>query len=135
MECPLSLELSPSSLDSNPLPLQEPYRIFAEAPAACQAPPTAEQIFREHAPRIHSLAWRMLGNDADAEDVTAEVLVQVVRKLDTFRGESALTTWLHRVTVNAALALRRKRAARREQQTAEPVEGGSGPTPSSTARL
>jgi RNA polymerase sigma-70 factor (ECF subfamily) len=39
----------------------------------------------------------------------------VVRKLDTFRGEAALTTWLHRVTVNAALALRRRRAARRER--------------------
>jgi len=123
MECPLSLELSPSHLDSNPLSLQGPYRIFAEAP------PTAEQIFREHAPRVYALAWRTLGNDADAEDVTAEVLLQVVRKLDTFRGESALTTWLHRVTVNAALALRRQRAARREHQTAEPVEAGSGPTP------
>ncbi len=82
---------------------------------------SAEQVFREHASRIYRLAWRMLGNNADAEDVTAEVLVQVVRKLDTFRGESALTTWLHRVTANAALALRRKRATRRERQDAEAV--------------
>ncbi|HKB37921.1 MAG TPA: sigma-70 family RNA polymerase sigma factor [Gemmataceae bacterium] len=87
---------------------------------------SAEQVFRENASRIYSLALRMLGNDTDVEDVTAEVLMQVVRKLDTFRGESSLTTWLHRVTVNAALALRRRRAARREHETTRP---GEGPTP------
>ena len=54
--------------------------------------------------RIYNLARRMLGNDADAEDVTQDVLLQVVRKLDTFRGDSQIATWLHRVTVNAALA-------------------------------
>jgi RNA polymerase sigma-70 factor (ECF subfamily) len=52
----------------------------------------------------------MLSNAADVEDVTQDVLLQVVRKLDTFRGEADLTTWLHRVTVNAALVHRRKRA-------------------------
>jgi RNA polymerase sigma-70 factor, ECF subfamily len=78
---------------------------------------TPEQVFREHAPRIYNLARRMLGNDADAEDVTQDVLLQVVRKLDTFRGDSQLTTWLHRVTVNAALALRQKRANRLKHET------------------
>src|SRR5262249_28917675 len=76
---------------------------------------SAEQIFREHAGRVFNLARRMLDNDADAEDVTQEVLVQVVRKLDTFRGEAALTTWLHRITANAALAAGRRRADRRER--------------------
>src|SRR6476620_6456936 len=81
------------------------------------APPlTPEQVFREHAPRVYNLARRMLGNDADAEDVTSEVLLQVVRKLHTFRGDAALPTWLHRVTVNAALALREKRANRQERE-------------------
>src|ERR1041385_5672660 len=84
--------------------------------------PTPEGIFRDYAPRVYNLARRMLGNDADAEDVTQDVLVQVLRKLDTFRGESAFPTWLHRVTVNAALAHRRKRAARQAHQTAEPVD-------------
>ena len=64
----------------------------------------------------------MLGNDADAEDVTQDVLLQVVRKLDTFRGESAFPTWLHRVTVNAALAHRRKRANRQAHQSGEPLD-------------
>src|SRR5205085_5341293 len=71
----------------------------------------------------------MLGNDADAEDVTQDVLLQVLRKGNTFRGESAFPTWLHRVTVNAALANRRKRARRQEHETHDPLhlfeEGGS----------
>src|SRR5438046_8425963 len=83
---------------------------------------TPDQVFRDYAPRVFNLARRMLGNDADAEDVTQDVLLQVVRKLDTFRGESAFPTWLHRVTVNAALAHRRKRAVRQEHLTADPLD-------------
>jgi RNA polymerase sigma-70 factor (ECF subfamily) len=83
---------------------------------------TPERVFREFAPRVYHLARRMLGNDADAEDVTQDVLLQVVRKLDTFRGESSFPTWLHRVTVNAALAHRRKRANRDEGRVADPLD-------------
>jgi RNA polymerase sigma-70 factor (ECF subfamily) len=71
---------------------------------------------------VYNLARRLLGNEADAEDVTQDVLLQVVRKLDTFRGESALPTWLHRVTVNAALAHRRRRASRHEAIAEESVD-------------
>jgi RNA polymerase sigma-70 factor (ECF subfamily) len=84
--------------------------------AAAAPPPTAEQVFRDYAPRIYQIARRLLGNDADAEDVTSDVLLQVVRKLHTFRGDAALPTWLHRITVNAALALREKRAARQKRE-------------------
>jgi RNA polymerase sigma-70 factor (ECF subfamily) len=84
--------------------------------------PTPERVFRDYAPRIYNLAWRMLGNDADAEDVTQDVLLQVLRKRDTFRGESAFPTWLHKVTVNAALAHRRKRAVYHEQRAHDPLE-------------
>src|SRR5438105_14377856 len=80
---------------------------------------TPENVFREYAPRIYHIARRMLGNDADAEDVTQDVLLQVIRKLDTFRGDSQLSTWLHRVTVNAALAHRQKRANRQKRETTE----------------
>src|SRR4029077_8617675 len=82
---------------------------------------TPERVFKDYAPRVYNLARRMLGNDADAEDVTQDVLLQVVRKLDTFRGDSALSTWLHRVTVNAALAHRRKRAQRAEHEVHDPL--------------
>src|SRR5271154_6233494 len=86
------------------------------------APLTADRVFRDYAPRVYNLARRMLGNDADAEDVTQDVLLQVVRKLDTFRGESAFPTWLHRVTVNAALAHRRRRATREEHRVHDPLD-------------
>jgi RNA polymerase sigma-70 factor (ECF subfamily) len=86
------------------------------------APVTPEFVFREYAPRIYNIARRMLGNDADAEDVTQDVLVQVIRKLDTFRGDSQLSTWLHRVTVNVALAYRQKRANRQKHETHETAE-------------
>src|SRR5881398_250738 len=93
--------------------------------AAGQGSPAAltpDQVFRDYAPRVYNLARRMLGNDADAEDVTQDVLLQVVRKLDTFRGESAFPTWLHRVTVNAALAYRRKRASHEQHHVHDPLD-------------
>jgi RNA polymerase sigma-70 factor (ECF subfamily) len=96
-----------------PPPIDEPVAADGQPPA-----PTPEYVFREYAPRIYNIARRLLGNDADAEDVTQDVLVQVVRKLHTFRGESQLPTWLHRVTVNAALAHREKRANRLRRETA-----------------
>src|SRR5436309_11988653 len=91
-------------------------------PPTPEATLTPERVFRDYAPRIYNLARRMLGSDADAEDVTQDVLLQVVRKLGTFRGESALSTWLHRITVNAALAHRRKRALRTQHQVHDPLE-------------
>src|SRR5207249_8009656 len=81
-----------------------------------------EGVFQDYAPRIYTLALRMLGNEADAEDVTQDVLLQVVRKLHTFRGESAFPSWLHRVTVNAALAHRRKRATGESRRVYDALE-------------
>jgi RNA polymerase sigma-70 factor, ECF subfamily len=54
--------------------------------------------------------------------VTQDVLLQVIRKLDTFRGDAQLTTWLHRVTVNAALAYRQKRANRQKRETGDATD-------------
>src|SRR5437763_10975214 len=78
------------------------------------APLSAEQVYHDYAPRVYNMARRMVRSDVDAEDVTQDVLLQVVRKLPTFRGESAFPTWLHRVTVNAALSHRRRQAVRLE---------------------
>lgn len=83
---------------------------------------TPAKVFREHAGRVYNLAQRMLSNDADAQDVTQQVFVQVIRKLPTFRHEAAFSTWLYRVTVNAAIAYRRKRARREEHLVADPLE-------------
>ncbi len=92
-----------------------------DAPPAADAPPppTPEEVFRDYAPRIFHIARRLLGNEADAEDVTQDVLLQVVRKLGSFRGDAQLSTWLHRVTVNAALAHRQKRANRQKREAGE----------------
>jgi RNA polymerase sigma-70 factor (ECF subfamily) len=73
-------------------------------------PLSAEQVYQDYATRVYHTARRMLPSDLDAEDVTQDVLLQVVRSLPTFRGESAFPTWLHRVTVNAALLYRRRTA-------------------------
>ena len=78
------------------------------------APLSAEQVYHDYAPRVFSVARSMVGSDFDAEDVTQDVLLQVIRKLPTFRGDSAFPTWLHRVTVNAALMHRRRLAVRQE---------------------
>src|SRR5271167_2989331 len=97
-----------------------------------ESPPeqlTPELIYREYAPRIFAIARRMLGNDADAEDVMQEVLLLVIRKLDTFRGDSQFGTWLHRVTVNAALALRQKRANRQKHEVGEVSDNMAGVGP------
>jgi RNA polymerase sigma-70 factor, ECF subfamily len=60
-------------------------------------------LFRAHKTRIYSLCLRMTNNTAEAEDLTQEAFLQVFRKLATFRGDSALSTWLYRVAVNTVL--------------------------------
>jgi RNA polymerase sigma-70 factor (ECF subfamily) len=81
-----------------------------------------DTILNEYAPRVYAIARRMLGNEQDAEDVTQDVLLQMLRKADTFRGDANFSTWLHRVTVNAALEFRRKRAVRERNLTPADVD-------------
>lgn len=75
-----------------------------------------ERIYRAHHRKVYSLCQRMLGDPVEAEDVTQDVFVQLYRKLGTFHGDSALSTWLHRLTVNMVLMhLRHKRRKHKEQ--------------------
>jgi RNA polymerase sigma-70 factor (ECF subfamily) len=76
-----------------------------------------EEIYRAHAGKLYSLACRMLGNPADAEDLLQEIFLNAHRKLDGFRGESALGTWLYRLATNQCLDFLRSRAARTSQVT------------------
>jgi len=72
-------------------------------------PAAFEFIYRRHSARVYALCMRMLGNPAEAEDLTQEAFLMVLRKIQTFRGESAFSTWLHRITANLVLmSLRRK---------------------------
>jgi len=69
-------------------------------------------LFYAHKPRIYSVCLRMTNNTAEAEDLTQDAFLQVFRKLSTFRGDSALSTWLYRIAVNTVLMHFRKKALR-----------------------
>jgi RNA polymerase sigma-70 factor, ECF subfamily len=69
-------------------------------------------LFYAHKARIYSVCLRMTNNTAEAEDLTQDAFLQVFRKLSTFRGDSALSTWLYRIAVNTVLMHFRKKALR-----------------------
>ncbi len=66
-------------------------------------------LVERHERRVYNLALRMTGKEEDARDAAQEAFLTALRKLSSFRGEAAFTTWLHRVTVNACYDLLRKR--------------------------
>jgi RNA polymerase sigma-70 factor (ECF subfamily) len=66
-------------------------------------------LYALHKRRVYSLCLRMLGNVAEAEDLTQEAFLQLYRKIGTFRGDSAFSTWLHRLAVNVVLMHLRKK--------------------------
>ncbi|HVY48247.1 MAG TPA: RNA polymerase sigma factor [Minicystis sp.] len=70
------------------------------------------ELFRRHRADVGRLVYRMLGPTADAEDVVQEVFLQVHRSLGEFRGEAKFSTWLHRVSVNVVLMVRRAARSR-----------------------
>jgi RNA polymerase sigma-70 factor, ECF subfamily len=67
------------------------------------------QLYALHKRRIYSLCLRMVGNVAEAEDLTQEAFLQLHRKIATFRGDSAFSTWLHRLAINVVLMQLRKK--------------------------
>jgi RNA polymerase sigma-70 factor (ECF subfamily) len=70
-----------------------------------------EDLYRAHSKRVFAVCLRIVGDPTEAEDLTQEVFLLLFRKLHTFRGDSAFSTWLHRLTVNLVLMnLRRKPA-------------------------
>jgi RNA polymerase sigma-70 factor (ECF subfamily) len=68
-----------------------------------------EALYNLHRRRVYSLCLRMTANTAEAEDLTQEAFLQLFRKIGTFRGESAFSTWLHRMSVNVVLMRLRKK--------------------------
>jgi len=73
-----------------------------------------ERLYRTHVARIHSLTRRMLGTH-EADEVTQDIFVRTWQKLGQFRGESAFSTWLHRLAVNVVIERRRMFAINRER--------------------
>ena len=78
-----------------------------------------EQLYERHNRRVYSLCLRMTQNVAESEDLAQEAFIQLFRKIGSFRGESAFTTWLHRLTVNQVLMHFRKRSVKLERTTEE----------------
>jgi RNA polymerase sigma-70 factor (ECF subfamily) len=69
-----------------------------------------QALYDKHRRRVYSLCLRMTANTAEAEDLTQEAFLQLYRKIGTFRGESAFSTWLHRLSVNVVLMQLRKKS-------------------------
>ncbi|MFN2413451.1 MAG: RNA polymerase sigma factor [Pyrinomonadaceae bacterium] len=74
-----------------------------------------ELIYERHHRRVYSLCLRMTSSQTEAEDLTQEVFIQLFRKAGSFRGDSAFSTWLHRMTVNQVLMHFRRRSFKNEK--------------------
>lgn len=101
---------------TEPVPLSDHALAVAAAAGDMQA---FEMLYERHNRRVYSLCLRMTQNPAEAEDLTQEAFIQLFRKIGSFRGESAFTTWLHRLTVNQCLMHFRKRSVKLERTTEE----------------
>jgi RNA polymerase sigma-70 factor (ECF subfamily) len=82
--------------------------------------------------RIHQLAFRYTKNWEDAEEVTQDVLLKVYRKIDAFRGDAALSSWIYRITFNTAMSRLRtgkqnRQAEQHRQESAQPDQGAPAP--------
>jgi RNA polymerase sigma-70 factor, ECF subfamily len=88
-----------------------------------------ERIYRLHSRRVYALCLRMVGNTAEAEDLAQDAFLQLFRKIGTFRGESAFSTWLHRLSVNVVLMKLRKKTLPETslEETTDPDDESSGP--------
>lgn len=93
-----------------------------------------EELYHAHAGRLYGVALRLLGNQADADDMLQEIFLAAHRKLSTFRGESALGTWLYRLATNLCLDHLRSRAGRSRQVT-DSIEDEPGLTDASSQGL
>src|SRR3982751_101850 len=78
-----------------------------------------EELYRRHFRRVYAIALRMTGSPEEAEDLAQETFTHLYNKIGSFRGESAFTTWLHRMTVNQVLMHFRRRKSRPEFTTTE----------------
>ena len=83
------------------------------------------QLVEEHASQVYRLALRMMGNEADAEDVLQETFLSAFKSIDRFQARSSLSTWLYRIASNAAL-MRLRRKEPEQVSVDEPVEREDG---------
>src|SRR3989441_11750896 len=123
--------LQPRDPNAQASPQSSKPLIEADAIRLAQAGDAAafEFLYHLHGRRVYALCLRMVNNPADAEDLMQEAFLQLFRKIGTFRGESAFSTWLHRMTVNVVLMRLRKKSlpVASLEETTEPDEETGGP--------
>jgi len=111
-------------IEPGELPEPDAIRLAQQGDAAA-----FERLYRLHNRQVYSLCLRMVSNTAEAEDLTQEAFLQLFRKIATFRGESAFSTWLHRLSVNVVLMKLRKKSGNETslEEVTEPDEESGGP--------
>lgn len=75
-----------------------------------------------YAPRIQHVVRKYIYNESDVQEISQDVIVRALQKLPTFRGESSVNTWLHRIATNAALMHRRRRMMQKKIEEKKPIE-------------
>lgn len=97
---------------------------------AAWTPPSWDEVVREHADRVYRLAYRLSGNQHDAEDLTQETFIRVFRSLASYKP-GTFEGWLHRITTNLFLDMARRRAKVRMEALPEDTDriAGNAPTP------
>ncbi|TCK26508.1 RNA polymerase sigma factor SigE [Pseudonocardia endophytica] len=100
------------------------------ADSADWTPPSWDEVVREHADRVYRLAYRLSGNQHDAEDLTQETFIRVFRSLASYKP-GTFEGWLHRITTNLFLDMVRRRARLRMEGLPEDTDRlpGGGPEP------
>jgi RNA polymerase sigma-70 factor, ECF subfamily len=107
-----STDRAPSKVAPAVSPIASDKPSEAEAIRRAQSgdPLMFEHLYRSHSRRVYALCLRMVGNATEAEDLTQEAFLLLLRKIHTFRGESAFSTWLHRLAANLVLMRLRKKS-------------------------
>ena len=117
-------EYSPQMISEDELQLSDEAEWIARAQRADSR--AFETLYRLHIDRVYGLCLRMTGNVSEAEDCAQDTFIQAWNKLDKFRGDSAFSTWIHRIAVNAVLG--RMRKSKREQDRIQ-AAAEAGPPP------
>jgi RNA polymerase sigma-70 factor, ECF subfamily len=114
--------------ERQPLARQEPEESKLILDAKAGDAEAFHWLYEKHYRRVFALCWRMVGNHALAEELTQDTFLQVFRRLNTFRGDSRFSTWLHRIAVNETLmSLRRRQHIVEEIPLEEPDDENNRP--------
>jgi RNA polymerase sigma factor (sigma-70 family) len=127
---PTSSAADGTTVDGAPSPAPTAAAVEFDAPGQdAWAPPSWEEIVREHGDRVYRLAYRLSGNQHDAEDITQETFIRVFRSLASYKP-GTFEGWLHRITTNLFLDMVRRRSRLRMEGLPEDTDRLAGDDPS-----